>query len=151
MAQYITRQTLLLLLLLLSFSTSPSSFFSFSFLLLLLLLLPFALQPVAGFSLSNNILPLFFYPLPTFSIFSLPALVDLFLLPLSIFSWVFPFASSLPVLEWRSFWASYPPPFSPGDLTNVSFALLSSWLYFLLCSSLLVLDSPYFSIPRFHV
>ena len=43
---------------------------------------------------------------PTLSIFSLPALEDLFLLPLSIFSWVFPFFSSLHVLEWRSFWAS---------------------------------------------
>ena len=54
------------------------------------------------------------------SIFSLPALEDLFLLPLSIFSWVFPFISSLRVLEWRSFWASYPPPFSLGDLTSLS-------------------------------
>jgi len=52
------------------------------------------------------------------------------LLPLSIFSWVFPFFSSLPVLEWRSFWASYPPPFSVGDLTSLSFALLSSLPYF---------------------
>ena len=37
----------------------------------------------------------------------------------------------LPVLEWRSFWASYPPPFSLGDLTSLSFALLSILLYFL--------------------
>ena len=36
---------------------------------------------------------------PTLSIFSLPALEELFLLPLSVFSWVFPFFSSLPVLE----------------------------------------------------
>ena len=36
---------------------------------------------------------------PTLSIFSLPALEDLFLLPLSIFSWVFHFLSFLPVLE----------------------------------------------------
>ena len=36
---------------------------------------------------------------PTLSIFSFPALEDLFLIPLSIFSWVFPFFSSLPVLE----------------------------------------------------
>jgi len=80
-----------------------------------------------------------------------PALEDLFLLPLSIFSWVFPFFLSLPVLEWRSFWAFYPPPFSPGDLTSVSFALLSILLYFLICSSLLVLDSSSFSIPHFHI
>ena len=56
-----------------------------------------------------------------------------FLLPLSILSWVFPCFSSLPVLpvlEWRSFWASYPPPFSLGDLNSLSFALSSILLYF---------------------
>ena len=74
-----------------------------------------------------------------------------FLLPLSIFSWVFPFYSCLPFLEWRSSWASYPPPFSLGDLTSLSCALLSILLYFLLSSSLLVLDSSDFSIPRFHI
>jgi len=42
---------------------------------------------------------IFSYLPPTFSTFSLPALEDLFLLPLSIFSWVFPFFSSLPFLE----------------------------------------------------
>ena len=73
--------------------------------------------------------PIFSYLPPTLSIFSLPAL-DLFLLLLSIFSWVFPFFSSLPVLEWRFLWASCPPPFSPGDLTSLSFALLSILLYF---------------------
>jgi len=88
---------------------------------------------------------------PTLSIFSLPALEDLFLFPLSIFSWVLPFFSSLPVLQWRSFWASFPPPFSLGDLTSLSFTHLTILLYFLLCSSLLVLDSSYFSIPRFHI
>ena len=46
---------------------------------------------------------IFSYLPPTLSTFSLPALEDLFLLPLSIFSWVFPFFSSLPVLGWRSF------------------------------------------------
>ena len=94
---------------------------------------------------------IFSYLSPTLPIFSLPALQDLFLLPLSIFSCVFPFFSSLPVLELRSFWASYPPPFLLGDLTSLSFALLSILLYFLLCSSLLVLDSSDFSIPRFHI
>ena len=54
------------------------------------------------------------------------------------------------VLEWSSFWASYRPPFSLGDLTSLSFALLSILLYFHLCSPLLVLDSSDFSIPRFH-
>ena len=68
---------------------------------------------------------IFSYLPPTLSIFSLPALEDLFLLPLSNFFWVLTFFSSLLVLEWRSFWASYPPPFSLGDLTSLSFALLS--------------------------
>ena len=94
---------------------------------------------------------IFSYLPPTLSIFSLPVREDLFLLPLSILSWVFPFFSSLPVLELRSFWASYPPPFSPGDLTSLSFVLVSILLYFLLCSSLLVLDSSDFCIPRFHI
>ena len=75
---------------------------------------------------------IFSYLPPTLSIFSPPALEDLFLLLLPILSWVFPFFSSLPVLEWRSFWASYPPPFSLGDLTSLYFALLSILLYFLL-------------------
>ena len=92
---------------------------------------------------------IFSYLPPALSIFSLPALEDLFQLPLSILSWVFPFFSSLPVLERRSFWSSYPPPFCLGDLTSVSFALLSILLYFLLCSPLIVLDSSDFSIPRF--
>ena len=73
---------------------------------------------------------IFSYLPPTISIFSLPAPEDLFLLPLSIFSWAFLFFSSLPIFEWRSFWASYPPPFSLGDLTSLSFALLSILLYF---------------------
>jgi hypothetical protein len=42
---------------------------------------------------------IFSYLSPTLSIFSLLALEDLFLLPLSILSWVFPYVSSLPVLE----------------------------------------------------
>jgi len=58
---------------------------------ILLILLPLALQPTKGFGLSNNVLPFFPYLPPTLSIFSLPALEDLFLLPLPIFSWVFPF------------------------------------------------------------
>jgi len=63
---------------------------------------------------------IFSYLPPTLSSFSLPTLEDLFLLPLSIFCWVFPFFSSLLVLEWRSFWASFPPPFSLSDLTSLS-------------------------------
>ena len=83
---------------------------------------------------------IFSYLPSTLSIFSLPAFEDLFVLPLSIFSWVFSFFSSLPVLEWRSIWAFYPPPFSPGDLTILSFALLSILLYllYLLCLYMLL-------------
>ena len=65
----------------------------------ILLLLPLALQPTVGFDLSNNVLPFFSYLPPTLSFFSLPALEDLFILHLSIVSWVFPFFSTLPVLE----------------------------------------------------
>ena len=47
----------------------------------------------------------------------------------------------VPSRSWvKIFWASYPPPFSLGDLTSLSFALLSILLYFLLCTSLLVLS-----------
>ena len=49
-------------------------------------LLPLALQPTVGFGLSNNVLPFFSYLSQTLSIFSLPALEDLFLRPLSILS-----------------------------------------------------------------
>ena len=52
-----------------------------------------------------------------------------------------PFASSLPVLEWRSFWASYPPPFSPGNLTSLSFAL---FIHFTIFSPLLIPSSSRF-------
>jgi len=88
---------------------------------------------------------------PTFSIFSLPALEDLFLLLLSILSWVFLFVSSLPVLEWRSF------------LGILSFSILSRWpsqlilcpfIYFTVFSLLLkflVLDSSYISIPHLYI
>ena len=92
----------------------------------------------------------FSYLPPTLSIFSLPALEDLFLLPFSILPWVFPFSSSLPVLQWRSFRAPYPPPFSLGDLTSLFCALLSILLYFLLCLSLLVLDSSSFNEETIH-
>ena len=50
------------------------------------ILLPLALQPTVGFGLSNNVLPFFSYLSQTLSIFSLPALEDLFLRPLSILS-----------------------------------------------------------------
>ena len=43
-----------------------------------ILLLPLALQSTVGFDLSNNVLPFFSYLPPTLSIFSLPALEELF-------------------------------------------------------------------------
>jgi len=89
---------------------------------------------------------IFSYLPPTLSIFSLPALEDLFLLHLTIFSWVFPFFSSLPVLECRSFWASYPPPFSLGDLTSLYFAL---FVHFTMFSPLLISSSSRF-VRHFH-
>ena len=40
----------------------------------------------------------------------------------------------VPSSPWvKIFWASYPPPFSLGDITSLSFALSSILLYFLLC------------------
>jgi len=89
---------------------------------------------------------IFFYPSPPFSITSFPALEDLFLLPLSILSWIFPFALSLPVLEWRSFWVSYPPPFFPVALTNLSFAL---FIHSTISSPLIISSSSQF-VLLFH-
>jgi len=89
---------------------------------------------------------IFSYLPPTLSIFSLPALEDLFLLPLSIFSWVFPFFSSLPILEWRSFW---------GILSS---SILSRWpnqlilcpfIHFTIFSPLLIYSSSRF-VQLFH-
>jgi len=58
----------------------------------------------------------------------------------------------VPSSSWvKIFLASYPPPFSPGDPANLFFAPLSILLYFLLYSTLLVLDSSYFSIPHLHI
>ena len=49
------------------------------------------------------------------------------------------------------FGASCPPPFSLGDLPNLSFALLSILLYFLLYSFFQFSIRPTFTIPRFHI
>jgi hypothetical protein len=40
----------------------------------------------------------------------------------------------------KNFWAFYPPPFCPGDSANLSFTPLSTLLWFLLYSTLLVPD-----------
>ena len=81
---------------------------------------------------------IFSYLPPTLSTISLPALEDLFLLPLSILSWVFPFLSTFPVLEWRSFWASYSRPFSLGDLTSF---ILCPFIHFTIFSPLRISSS----------
>ena len=99
-----------------------------------------------GFWPVEQYLSIFPYLSPTLSIFSPPALEDLFLLLLSILSLVFLFVSSHPVLERKSFWASYPPPFSPGGPANLSFAPLSILLYF---SPLLISSSSRF-VLLFH-
>jgi hypothetical protein len=66
----------------------------------IIILLPLALQPAVGAVwLVEQYISIFPYLSPTLSIFSLPALEDLFLLLLSILSWVSLFVSSLPVLE----------------------------------------------------
>ena len=87
-----------------------------------------------------------FFPMPpSLPIISLPAFEDLFLLPLSIFSSVFPFFSSLPVLEWRSFWASYLPPFSLRDLP----AYPLPFIHFTIFSPLFISSSSRF-VRLFH-
>ena len=122
--------------------------------LLLLLLLPLALQPTVGFGLSNNFIPFFpiCHQLSPSSHSQHLKISFYFLFP----SFHGSSPSSRPFqlkgtrrVEWRSFWASYPPPFSLGDLTSLSFGLLSILLYFPLYSSLLVLCSSDFSIPLF--
>ena len=108
------------------------------------LLLPLALQPTVGFGLSNNVLPFFLI------CHQLSPSTHAQHLKIS-FYFLFPsFPGSSPSSRPFQF-SSEDPPFSLGDLTSLSFALLSILLYFLLCSSLLVLDSSYFSIPRFHI
>ena len=101
-----------------------------------LLLLPLALQPTVGFGLSNNILPFFpiCHQLSPSSHSQHLNISFYFLFP------SFP-GSSLPVLEWRSFCASYPPPFSLGDITSLSFAFYPFYYIFSFCN-----DSSYINI-----
>ena len=114
-------------------------------------LLPLALQPTVGFGLSNNVLPFFpiCHQLSPSSHFQHLKISFYFLFPpfpgSSLSSRPFQFFSE------DLFWASYPPPFYLGDLTSLSFALLSISSCFLLYSSPLVLYSSHFSIPRFHI
>jgi len=109
-------------------------------LLIMYILLPLTPQPTVDFGLSNNILPFFpiYHQLSPSSHSQHLKMSFYFLFP----SFPGSSPSSRPFqLLGEDFWASYPPPFSPGDLTSLSFALLSILLYFLPCSSLLVLDS----------
>jgi len=113
--------------------------------LCLLLLLTLVLQPTVGFGLSNNVLP--FFPI----CHQLSPYSRSQHLKISLY-FLFPsFPGSSP--------SSRPFQFLSEDLFRhpiplhslLSFALLSILLYFLPCSSLLVLDSSDFSIPRFHI
>ena len=119
-------------------------------LLLLLLLLPLALQPTVGFGLSNNVLPFF------------PICHQLSPSSLTPSTWSSLSASSfhlflgLPLLlvtscSWVKIFLGILSSSIPSRWPNQPFALLSILLYFLLYSSLLVLDSSDFSIPRFHI
>ena len=115
------------------------------------LLLPLALQPTVGFGLSNNVLP--FFPIRH----QLSPSSHSQHLKIS-FYFLFPsFPGSSPSLRPFQFLSEdlfvHPVLLHSllGNLTNLSFALLSILLYFLHCSSLLVLDSPDFSIPRCHI
>jgi hypothetical protein len=96
---------------------------------MLLLLLPLALQPAVDFGLSKNTSSFFpiYHQLSPSSHSQRLKISFYFFSP--IISWVFLVVSSLTVLEWTSFWASYPPPFSSGDPANLSFAPLSILLY----------------------
>ena len=118
---------------------------------MVLLLLPLALQPTVVFGLSNNVLPFFpiCHQLSPSSHTQHLKISFYFLFP--SFPGSSPSSRPFQFLSEDLFWASYTPPFFPGDLTNLSFALLSILLYFILCSSLLVLDSSDFSIARFHI
>jgi len=106
----------------------------------ILLLLPLALQLAVFFGLLNIVLP--FFPIchqlsPSSHSQHLKTSIY-FLFP------SFPGPSPPPrPFQFLSedLWVSYPPPVSPGDLTNLSFVVLSILLHVLLCSSLLVLGS----------
>ena len=110
-----------------------------------------ALQPTVGFGLSNNVLPFFpiCHQLSPSSHSQHLKISFYFLVP--SFPGSSPSSRPFQFLSEDLFWASCPPPFSLGDLTSLSSALLSILLYFLLCSSFLALDSSDFSIPRFHI
>ena len=115
-----------------------------------LLLHPLALQPTVGFGLSNNVLPF----IPICHQLSPPShsqdlkISFYFLFP--SFPGSSPSSRPFQFLSEDLFGHPILLPFSLGDLTSLSFALLSILLFFLICSSLLVLDSSNFSIPRFH-
>ena len=136
-----------------SSSSRPFQFLSeklFGHMEAILLLLPLALQTAVGFGLSNNTSPF----VPIYHQLS-PSSHSQNLKTSFHFSPSFLGSSSssrpFQFLSEDLFLASYPPPFSPGDPANLSFAPLSILLYFLLYSTLLVLDSPYYSIPHIHI
>ena len=117
----------------------------------LYLLLPLALKPTVGFGLSNNVLPFFpfWHQLSPSSHSQHLKISFYFLFP--SFPASFPSSRPFQVLSEDLF--GHPILLhSLQVLTNLSFALLSILLYFLLSSSLLVLDSSiqWAQINRFH-
>jgi hypothetical protein len=106
---------------------------------LILLLLLLALQPAVGFGLSNNTSPFFPYPSSTLSIFSLPALENLFLLPTELYTQYFK--------SWKTpcnYQNIYLVLFHPSSLNLSSLFLCSTFvtISFLLCGVLNPMPNP---------
>ena len=89
---------------------------------------------------------IFSYLPPTFTIFSLPALEDLFLLPLSILSWVFPFVST-PSRSWVEIFLSILSSFILSRWPNQ--LILCPFIHFTIFSPLLISSSSRF-VLLFH-
>ena len=113
----------------------------------LLLLLPLALQPAVGFGLSNNTSPFF----PIYHQLSPSSHSQYLKISFYFFSPSFPGSSRLvPSSSWVKIFFGHPILLHSLQVTQRTYPL-SILLYFLLYSTLLVLDSSYFSIPHLHI
>ena len=113
-------------------------------------LLPLALQPTVGFGLSNNVLPFLSirHQLSPSSHTQHWNISFCFLFP----SFPVSSPSSRPSSSWVKIFLGILSSSILSKWPNqLIICLLSILLYFLLCSSLLVLDSSDFSISRFHI